>query len=211
LSPGDFIAIALESGAILELGRQALRSACEGLARIRAQLQDPAFTVSINMSSPEVLAPGMADSLAAELHRVGLFANALTLEVTETAILADLDHASAVLRKVKALGLRVSLDDFGTAFSSLSWLHRLPIDTVKIDRSFIEGIPQNPASIKLVRAIADLARAFERTVVAEGIETEQQLRTLREMGVGYGQGFLFAPALAADAFTRDWLAQLQPR
>jgi diguanylate cyclase (GGDEF)-like protein len=208
LGPGDFIAIALDCGAILELGRQALRGACEGLARIRAQLQAPSFAVAINMSSPEVLSPTMPELLATELHRVGLFADAVTLEITETAILADLDQASAVLRKAKESGVRISLDDFGTAFSSLTWLHRLPIDTVKIDRGFVEGLPDNPGSMKLVRAIADLSHAFDRTVVAEGIEAGAQLQALRDIGVRYGQGFLFSGAVPAASFTNEWIDAL---
>jgi diguanylate cyclase (GGDEF)-like protein len=206
--PGDFIATAIESGAILELGRQALRSACEGLARIRAQTQNPEFKVTVNMSAPEVLSPGMVELVHAELNRLGLFANSITLEVTETALITDLDQASAALNKLKASGVRISLDDFGTAFSSLSWLHKLPIDTVKIDRGFVEGIPASTSSTTLVRAIADLSHAFHRDVVAEGIETEQQLLALRDMGVKSGQGFLFAHAEPPERFTKEWLQQL---
>jgi diguanylate cyclase (GGDEF)-like protein len=208
LCPAGFIATAIESGAILELGRQALRGACEGLARIRAQTQNPEFKVTVNMSAPEVLSPGMVDLVHAELDRLGLFANSITLEVTETALITDVDQASEALNKLKASGVRISLDDFGTAFSSLSWLHRLPIDTVKIDRGFVEGIPSNTSSTTLVRAIADLSHAFHRDVVAEGIETEQQLQALREMGIEFGQGFLFARAEPVERFTTQWLREL---
>ena len=208
LCPSGFIATAIESGAILELGRQALRGACEGLARIRAQTQNPEFKVTVNMSAPEVLTPGMVELVHTELDRLGLFANSITLEVTETALITDLDQASAALNKLKASGVRISLDDFGTAFSSLSWLHRLPIDTVKIDRGFVEGIPTNSNSTTLVRAITDLSHAFHRDVVAEGIETKQQWLALRDMGIKWGQGFLFAHAEPAERFTQEWVRQL---
>jgi diguanylate cyclase len=208
LNPDDFMAVAIESGAILELGRQSLRAACQGLVRMREQTQNPHLTVAVNMSAPEILASGTADLASAELHRAGLQPSALTLEVTETSLLDDLDSATTTLSAIRASGIHVSLDDFGTAFSSLSWMHILPIDSVKIDRGFVEGIPHNPNSTTLVRAIADLSRAFNRDVVAEGIETEQQLRAVREMGITLGQGFLFSKAQPSECYTSEWIERL---
>jgi diguanylate cyclase len=209
LGPSDFLSSALDTGIIIPLGRQALRAACEGIAQIRAQTQNPNLTVSINMSAPELLALSSEQSIFAELDRLGLFPDAISIEVTEAALLTDLDHASAVLASIKEAGVRVSLDDFGTAFSSLSWLHKLPIDTVKIDRGFVEGIPGNSRSTALVRAIAELSRALDRNVIAEGIETEEQLKAIVAMGVTQGQGFLFSAAESVESYTPLWLQRLE--
>lgn len=208
LSPDEFMSVAMESGAILELGRQTLRAACQGLVRIREQTQNPELTVAVNMSAAELLASDTAYLARAELRRAGLPPTALILEVTETSLLDDLDTAAMMLRSIRSSGIRISLDDFGTAFSSLSWMHTLPIDSVKIDRGFVEGIPNNPHSVTLVRAITDLSRAFDREVIAEGIETEQQLIAIREMGITMGQGFLFAKAKPSECYTRKWIERL---
>jgi diguanylate cyclase (GGDEF)-like protein len=208
LCPDEFMAVAVESGAILELGRRTLRAACQGLVRMRAQTQNPDLTVSVNMSAPELLATGTAELARAELDRAGLLPSALKLEVTETSLLDDLASATTTLTAIRSSGIHVSLDDFGTAFSSLTWMHILPIDSIKIDRGFVEGIPHNPNSTTLVRAIADLSRAFNREVIAEGIETEAQLEAVREMGITLGQGFLFAKAEPSECFTREWIEHL---
>jgi diguanylate cyclase (GGDEF)-like protein len=208
LNPDEFMPVAVESGAILELGRQTLRAACQGLVRIREQTKNPNLTVSVNMSAPEILASGTAELARAELAKAGLPTNALTLEVTETSLMDDLDSATTMLTSLRSSGIHVSLDDFGTAFSSLSWMHVLPIDSIKVDRSFVAGIPHNPNSTTMVRAIADLARAFNREVVAEGIETEEQLRAVCEMGISLGQGFLFSKAEPSESYTQLWFERL---
>jgi diguanylate cyclase (GGDEF)-like protein len=208
LGPDEFMTVAVESGAILELGRRTLRAACQGLVRMRAQTQNPDLTVSVNMSAPELLAAGTADLARAELDRAGLSPSALKLEVTETSLLDDLASATTTLTSIRSSGIQVSLDDFGTAFSSLSWMHILPIDSIKIDRGFVEGVPDNPNSTTLVRAIADLARAFNREVIAEGIENERQLVAIRDMGITLGQGFLFSKALPSEDYTREWIERL---
>jgi EAL domain-containing protein (putative c-di-GMP-specific phosphodiesterase class I) len=208
LSPDEFMSVAVESGAILELGRQTLRAACQGLVRMRQQTQNPDLTISVNMSASEILASGTAELTRAELTRAGLSPDALTLEVTETSLMDNLDDATTTLASLRSSGIHVSLDDFGTAFSSLSWMHVLPIDSIKIDRGFVEGIPHNPNSTTMVRAIADLARAFNREVVAEGIETEQQLSAIRAMGISRGQGFLFSKAEPCESYTQQWFERL---
>jgi EAL domain-containing protein (putative c-di-GMP-specific phosphodiesterase class I) len=122
---------------------------------------------------------------------------ALTLEITETAFICDLDRAAEAITEIRALGVQISLDDFGTCYSSLSWLRQLPIDKVKIDRSFVAGITSQPEDLAIVRSIVELAKAFSRDVVAEGVETVEQLRVLRELGVDHAQGFLFARPVKA--------------
>jgi predicted signal transduction protein with EAL and GGDEF domain len=193
LAPRQFIDVAIESGVMLDLGRRVLRAACGSIARLRTRAGLEDLQVTINMSAPEVLLPGTADAVRSELLTHGLPPSALTLEVTETALICDLERAAEAIAEIRSLGVQISLDDFGTAYSSLSWLRQLPIDKVKIDRSFVSGIVREPRDLAIVRSIVDLAKAFNRDVVAEGVETVEQLRMLRELGVDHAQGFLFAP------------------
>jgi EAL domain-containing protein (putative c-di-GMP-specific phosphodiesterase class I) len=148
--------------------------------------------MTVNMSAPEVLMPGTADAVRMELLRNGLPARALTIEITETALMMDLDRAAAAIAEIRELGVNLSLDDFGTAYSSLSWLRKLSIDKVKIDRSFVAGIEHEPKDLAIVRSIVDLTKAFKRDLVAEGVENLSQLRILRALGVDHAQGYLFA-------------------
>src|SRR5262249_5244124 len=133
LVPANFLDVALEAGIMLELGRRVLRVACEQLLRIRQKPGFEAAHLTINMSAPEVLLPGTADAIRSEILRSNVPPESLTIEITETALILDLDRAAVAIGEIRALGVRISLDDFGTAYSSLSWLRRLPIDQVKID------------------------------------------------------------------------------
>jgi predicted signal transduction protein with EAL and GGDEF domain len=192
LAPQDFIQVAIDSGVMLELGRRVLRAACGSIAKLRSRPGLEDLEVTINMSAPEILLPGTADAVRLELIAHNLPPRALTLEITETAFICDLDRAAEAITEIRALGVQISLDDFGTCYSSLSWLRQLPIDKVKIDRSFVAGIGREPQDLAIVRSIVDLAKAFNRDVVAEGVERVEQLRILRELGVDHAQGFLFA-------------------
>jgi len=192
LAPMAFIQVAIDSGVMLELGRRVLGAACAALAKLRVQKGLEQMGMTINMSAPEVLMPGTAEAVQMELLRNGLPARALTIEITETALIMDLDRAAAAIAEIRELGVKISLDDFGTAYSSLSWLRKLSIDKVKIDRSFVAGIEHEPKDLAIVRSIVDLTKAFERDLVAEGVENANQLRILRELGVDHAQGFLFA-------------------
>jgi diguanylate cyclase len=206
--PDEFLAVAIDAGIMLELGRRVLRAACDGLARLRERTGIPDLRMAINMSAPELLLPGTAEAVQHELMGAGLKANALTIEVTETCFAMDLDRASAALEEIRSLGVRISLDDFGMAYSSLSWLRRLPIDEVKIDRSYVAGMEHDPRDLTIVRTIVSLAREFGRTVIAEGIETSGQLHMLAALGVDCAQGFLFAHPAPLDSFSASMLAQL---
>ena len=192
LAPPGFIQVAIESGVMLELGRRVLAAACNSLARLRAQKGLEQLGMTVNMSAPEVLLPGTAEAIQMELLRNGLRASALTIEITETALMVDLDRAAAAIAEIREIGVSISLDDFGTAYSSLSWLRKLTIDKVKIDRSFVAGIEHERKDLAIVRSIVDLTKAFDRGVVAEGVENLGQLRILRELGVDHAQGYLFA-------------------
>ena len=208
LTPQDFMQVGIESGVMLELGRRVLRAACEGIAVIRNQTGLGSLSVSVNMCAPEVLLPGTAQTAYDELSRADLPASALTIEITESVLMVDLERANNILRFIKEGGIRIGLDDFGTAFSSLSWLRWLPIDVVKIDRSFVAGLPTDTRNTAIIRAIVDLSRSFDQQIVAEGIETPQQLNALRELAVPLGQGFLFARAEPLAAFTPSWIQQI---
>jgi predicted signal transduction protein with EAL and GGDEF domain len=192
LSPDAFIQVAVDSGVILELGRRVLTHACSALAKLRTQKGLEQIGMTVNMSAPEILLPGTAEAVQIELMRNLLPPGALTIEITETAFMIDLDRAAAAIAEIRELGVNISLDDFGTAYSSLSWLRKLPIDKVKIDRSFVAGIEHERKDLAIVRSIVELAAAFERDVVAEGVENLNQLRILRELGVAHAQGYLFA-------------------
>jgi diguanylate cyclase len=192
LAPSQFIQVATDSGVMLELGRRVLRAACGAIARLRGRSGLEDLEVTVNMSAPELMLPGTADAVRSELLAHGLPPRALTLEITETALMLDLDRAAEALREIRSLGVQISLDDFGTAYSSLSWLRKLPIDKVKIDRSFVAGMTREPQDLAIVKSIIELAKAFHHDVVAEGVESVEQLRMLRELGVDHAQGFLFA-------------------
>jgi EAL domain-containing protein (putative c-di-GMP-specific phosphodiesterase class I)/GGDEF domain-containing protein len=192
LAPSAFIQVAIDSGVILELGRRVLGAACAALAKLRLQKGIEQLGMTVNMSAPEVLMPGTADAIQMELLRHGLPPHALTIEITETALMIDLDRAAAAIAEIRELGVKISLDDFGTAYSSLSWLRKLVIDKVKIDRSFVAGIEHEPKDLAIVRSVVDLTKAFKRDVVAEGVENLNQLRILRALGVDHAQGYLFS-------------------
>jgi diguanylate cyclase len=192
LAPDAFIQVAIDSGVMLELGRRVLGAACSSLAKLRAKRGLEQLGVTVNMSAPEVLLPGTAEAIHMELMRNGIPPSALTIEITETALMVDLNRAAAAIAEIRELGVAISLDDFGTAYSSMSWLRGLAIDKIKIDRSFVKGIEHEPRDLAIVRSVIDLTRAFNRVVVAEGVENTNQLRILRELGVDHAQGFLFA-------------------
>jgi diguanylate cyclase (GGDEF)-like protein len=192
LAPDAFMGVAIESGIMLELGRRVLAAACTSLARLRAQPGLEDMTMTINMSAPEVLLPGTADAVRLELLRNELPPRALAIEITETALIVDMDRAVSAVAEIREIGVNISLDDFGTAYSSLTWLRRLPIDKIKIDRAFVAGIEREACDLAIVKSVIQLAKAFKHEVVAEGVETPGQLSILRELGVDYVQGFLFA-------------------
>ncbi|HEY6123826.1 MAG TPA: GGDEF and EAL domain-containing protein [Steroidobacteraceae bacterium] len=200
LAPAAFIQVAIDSGVMLELGRRVLGAACSSLAKLRSQKGLEQICMTVNMSAPEVLLPGTADAIHMELLRSGLPPQALTIEITETALMVDLDRAAAAITEIREIGVSISLDDFGTAYSSLCWLRKLTIDKIKIDRSFVAGIEHEPKDLAIVRSIIELSRVFGRNLVAEGVENLEQLRILRELGVDHAQGFLFARPEPLESF-----------
>ena len=202
VAPHAFIPVAEETGLIIPLGRWVLETACRQAARWRAA--DPTRVgvfVSVNLSARQFSQSDLPDEVATVLAATGLPAGALELEITESALMDQTERGIAALTRLRALGVRLVLDDFGTGYSSLSYLRHLPLDTIKIDRSFVAGVDQ-PADRSIVEAVVALAHGLGIGVVAEGIETSDQLKVLRTIGCDVGQGFLFAAALPPDEATR---------
>lgn len=201
LGPLSFIPLAEESGLILALGDVVLTEACR---QARAwQLADPAnagLAVSVNLSARQFSRPDLASRVAAVLAASGLPPETLELEITESVAMSDAAATAVTLRALHALGVRVVLDDFGTGYSSLAYLSQLPLDIVKIDRSFVAGLGDAPANLAIIRAVVGLAQGLGIAVTAEGIERADERAALLELGCERGQGFLFArPLPAADA------------
>jgi len=196
--PLTFIPVAEDTGLILPIGRFVLAEACRQLAEWRGRVpQFPNISVSVNVSSRQLEHDRLFAEVKAVLEDTGLPPELLVLEITESFFIRDIAAAVRRLEALKSLGLRISLDDFGTGFSSLSSLSRLPIDIVKIDKSFIDGLGTKYDSV--VGAVIDVARAFDLTVVAEGIEHAHQVEHLNRIGCGYAQGYYFAKPLVVEA------------
>jgi len=166
----------------------------------------PGLRLSVNVSARQLVRQFPAD-VAEVLARTGLPGRALTLELTETALMADPESALAQLDELRELGVQISMDDFGTGYSALSYLRSFPVDEVKIDRSFVADVNRGADDLALVRAVIDLGQALRLRTVAEGIEDTEQLATLRGLGCRYGQGHLLARPLDEDA-VEAWLGEL---
>ncbi len=198
VSPGQFIPVAEETGFIIAIGDWVLEQAVRQAARWR----DDGFPlpVSVNVSALQFQQVGFIDRVASVLREHQLAGELLELELTESILVHDANEALARLSRLSQLGVRLAIDDFGTGYSSLSYLKRFPIDRLKIDRSFVKGLPADESDGAIVRAIVQLAQALSMKVIAEGVETEPQRAFLRELGCDEFQGFLYAPALDALSF-----------
>lgn len=203
ISPFELVSVAEDTGLIHTLGDWILRTACQQAKAWDAPGCTP-VRIAVNISARQFGAADFLPKLERVLAETALPAHLLELEITEGVMMADADAASLVLARVKELGLRISLDDFGTGFSSLAYLTRFPIDTLKIDRSFVVGIGVTQKSETIISAIMALSRSLDIEVVAEGVETEAQRRFLERQGPLDIQGWLFSKALPADAAAR-WI------
>ena len=197
--PEDFVPVAEDSGLIVPIGRWVLREACRQAKQWR-EAGLPIGTLAVNVSPIEFRNSTYLDGINNLLANGLLEPGALELELTESALVQDLQTAGTTLKALSDLGIRLALDDFGTGFSSLSYLQRFAISTLKIDRSFVERLPEEPRDRSLVGAIIDMGKSLELTVVAEGIETEDQLDVLRDLNCTEGQGFHFCRPLPPDEF-----------
>ena len=198
VSPGEFIPIAEESGFIVLIGDWVLRRAVtQAAAWASAGLS---MTVSVNVSALQFQQPGFVDGVAAALREAGLPPQRLELELTESILIQDAQDAMLRLQALARLGVKLAIDDFGTGYSSLAYLKRFPIGRLKIDRSFISGLPIEESDVAIVQAIIHMGRALRLQIVAEGVETDAQRQFLQAAGCDVYQGYLYAPALDAAAF-----------
>jgi len=196
--PDSFISIAEETGLIVPITQLIVQQACEDLCHWQKQLKDQLkLTMNINISSKHFQSPTLLDEIKEILGKTGMPPEQLKLEITETALMEDADETIRLVHRLKDFGIKLVIDDFGTGYSSLSYLQRLPIDALKVDRSFVSRIKNEPdGNRNIVEAIISLAHRLNMTVVAEGVETEEQLAILLEMNCQFGQGYLFSKPLS---------------
>jgi diguanylate cyclase (GGDEF)-like protein len=201
VAPSVFIDVAEQSGLIETIGPQVMRAACHDAARWQREhpMDEPLF-VAVNVSPRQLHSGDLAQIVAGVLHDTGLSPACLHIELTETAVIGDEAQASALLSRLRTTGVKVWLDDFGTGFSGLSHLRRVPVDGVKIDRSFIADILRDPDDLALTTAIIAMAHSLGITVVAEGVEKEGQYAILRERGCDLAQGYWLGHPVAIEEF-----------
>ena len=200
LLPGEFVGAAEETGMIVPIGRWTLAEACRRLASLNADRREP-IGISVNLSDKEFLHPGLVADIEYALTESGATPESLHLELTERMLMAHPRFEAELLPRLRALGVRLMIDDFGTGHSSLSRLQNLHVDTLKLDHSFIGGLGERRHGAKVVRAIVRLAHDLGVTVVAEGVERAHELEVLREAGCDYAQGYLFSEPLDERAVT----------
>jgi EAL domain-containing protein (putative c-di-GMP-specific phosphodiesterase class I) len=214
IGPEQFIFVAEETGLIRELGWWSLREACKQMSKWRARSADCLnLTISVNLSAKQLLQPHLVEEMGKLLRETNLPPEALKLEITESAVMADPTAAAETLQQIKALGIRLAIDDFGTGYSSLSYLHRFPLDTLKIDRSFISGGQEGDGGMEIARTIMPMAKNLRLDVVAEGVETIEQVSLLKRLQCKYAQGYYFSKPVAPEqvpqllAEAPDWELQ----
>jgi diguanylate cyclase (GGDEF)-like protein/PAS domain S-box-containing protein len=200
ISPDAFIPVAEETGLIMQIGSWALREACRQMREW--QLKYPqAFPMqmSVNLSGKQFMQPDLIEQIKTVLRLTKLDAKCLKLEITESVVMDNVEATTAVLKQIRALGIELSVDDFGTGYSSLSYLHRFPVSTLKVDRSFVTRMTSNSDNKEIVRTIVTLAHTLGMNIIAEGVETEEQLADLTALKCKYGQGYLFSRPVESKA------------
>jgi EAL domain-containing protein (putative c-di-GMP-specific phosphodiesterase class I) len=199
IGPDKFISVAEDTGLIRELGWWSLGEACRRLKEWREQLgSERELTMSVNLSIKQFMQPHLVENIGVLLKELGLPPNALKLEITESTVMDDPTAAVEMLQQMKELGVKLAIDDFGTGYSSLSYLHRFPLDTLKIDRSFISGESEGVSGMEIARTVMPLAKNLQLDVVAEGVETAEQMHELKKLECKYAQGFYFSKPLSAE-------------
>src|SRR6266480_651603 len=199
LGPEEFIAVAEETGLIRELGWWNLREACRQISDWKANPDaDPDLIISVNLSVKQFLQPNLVSEIKGLLRELAFPPESLKLEITESTVMGDPSAAVEMLLQIKALGIRLAIDDFGTGYSSLSYLHRFPLDTLKIDRSFTKSMGEGGEGGEIVRTIMPMANNLRLDVIAEGVETIEQVAMLKELQCKYAQGYYFSKPLAPE-------------
>ncbi|MEC4881485.1 MAG: bifunctional diguanylate cyclase/phosphodiesterase [Scytonema sp. PMC 1070.18] len=209
LLPAEFLKLAEDTGLLIFIDWWVLRSACFHMRQLQEEFPTyPPLTLSVNFSSKQFTQPNLVEKIQQILQETGIKAHNLRLEMTESAMIKDSEAVSATFAQLKALGINLYIDDFGTGYSSLSYLHRFPIDTIKIDRSFMNSNNSHTEKLAIVRAIVTLAHTLNMDVIAEGVETVEQLSQMTEMQCEYGQGYLFSKPVNSHAMKALIAAQL---
>jgi Amt family ammonium transporter len=202
VSPAEFVPIAEESGMIHRITMWVLNAACRQARAWRDEHPDLPFRVTVNVAAAQLADPGFVDALDAALTDSGAQASDIWFELTESALLRDIEGAWASLRAAKSRGIRIALDDFGTGYSSLSYIRHFKLDMLKIDKSFVDGLGRNAEDAAIIEHVIGMAHALGMVIVAEGIEDEWQSRELRRLGCDMAQGYWFSRPCEADVITR---------
>jgi diguanylate cyclase (GGDEF)-like protein/PAS domain S-box-containing protein len=203
LDPDEFVPVAEESGLVVPMGELVLEEACHRAVEWQLRFPlDPPLAMSVNLSGKQLRRPDLPEVIGRALKESGLSASSLGLDITETVYISALDANTAALDRLRALGIRISLDDFGSGYSSLSYLKRIPADILKIDKSFTKGLGVEVEDTAIVQTVVDLAHILGMEVVAEGVEIEEQETLLKEMGCDFAQGFYVFKPLPADEVPR---------
>ncbi|WP_230537145.1 putative bifunctional diguanylate cyclase/phosphodiesterase [Teredinibacter turnerae] len=204
VSPGVFIPLAEQSGLIIRLGEWILRTALTELRNLNENGW-PGLEMGVNLSVAQLQHPALMDMLKTVLSDTGVDPSSVDLEITESIAMRDMAHKSQLISEIKALGFKVSVDDFGTGFSSLNYLQKMPVDCLKIDQTFVHAVNEGNGR-DIVELIVTLGRKLNMRVIAEGVETEAQANTVSELGCDEVQGYFFAHPLTREQL-HDWLAK----
>jgi len=197
--PLDFIPLAEETGLIVPIGRWVLREATRYAVELQARYpMDPPFHMAVNLSARQVARPEIVEEVREILDETGLGAHTLILEITESVMMQDMDLSIERLTELKELGVQLAVDDFGTGYSSLNYIRRFPVDILKVDKSFVDGVSEGGEASALTAAVIELAGILNLKPVAEGIERADQLQRLLELKCDLGQGFFFARPLPSE-------------
>jgi EAL domain-containing protein (putative c-di-GMP-specific phosphodiesterase class I) len=210
ISPAEFIPLAEYLGLINPMGNFVLQEACRCCKRWNDGGY-PNYKVNVNLSVVQLLQPDIVESIDAAIKEIGIKPKNLTLEVTESLAINDMERMKEILGRIKKLGVRIALDDFGTGYSSLNHIRELPIDVIKVDQSFIRGLEEDAYARSFIKIVADLADAIGVNLCVEGVETRQQHEILSEMGICLVQGYYFDRPLQREAFEKKYTPRLKKK